>query len=63
MKIDELKNELDLSDPDSDEEGDSHFQTGISSGYQMMQRETTLQQTFEKRNADVLFKQGGLAIK
>jgi hypothetical protein len=50
---------LDLSDSKSDEEGDSHFQTGTQPGYQMMQHETTLQQSFEKRNADVLFKLGG----
>jgi hypothetical protein len=71
MKIDELENESDLSRSDSDEDADSHFQTGTLSGFQMMQhetaiqfgyqmveRETTLQQTFEKRNADVLFKNG-----
>jgi hypothetical protein len=62
-KIDELENESDLSDSESDEEGDSHFQTGTLTGYQMMQHETTLQQTFEKRNADVLFKLGGSKTK
>jgi hypothetical protein len=59
MKIDELDNKLDLSDSESDEEGDSHFQTGTQTGYQMMQHKTTLQQSFEKRNADVLCKLGG----
>jgi hypothetical protein len=62
-KIDELENESDLFDSDSDEEGDSHFQTGALMGYQMMQHETTLRQSFEKRNADVLFKLSGPKIK
>jgi hypothetical protein len=58
-KIDEVDNKLNLSDSKSDEEGDSHFQTGTQTGYQMMQHKTTLQQLFGKQNADVLFKLGG----
>ena len=64
-KIDELDNEdSDLTNSDSDEEGDSNFQMGFT----MVQlkankipgvqhEETVLQQSFEKRIADVLFKQ------
>jgi hypothetical protein len=46
------------SDPsNSDDEEVSHFQTGTTTAFQMMQTATILQQDFEPRNADILFKQ------